>query len=164
MSEPVMTAHDALRWCDTTARHWRKLLTEHPELLKLGCDVARTATVGELLQHIVAVQLRYAERILGSPETEYRNIVFGTADEIFATHDRSIKLLHQALDSDLDWEAPLAFTTRTYGAAKASLKTIFFHSIFHGIRHYAQLSTLARQNGYQIDWPGDYLFMGATRG
>ena len=70
----------------------------------------------------------------------------------------------EALDSDLDWEAPLAFTTRTYGAAKASLKTIFFHSIFHGIRHYAQLSTLARQNGYQIDWPGDYLFMGATRG
>ena len=45
MSEPVLTAHDALKWNETIARNWRKLTTEHPEVLTLGCDVARTATV-----------------------------------------------------------------------------------------------------------------------
>jgi hypothetical protein len=36
--------------------------------------------------------------------------------------------------------------------------------MFHSIRHYAQLGTLIRQQGYKADWPGggDYLFMGVT--
>jgi len=29
----------------------------------------------------------------------------------------------------------------------------------HSIRHYAQLATLARQNGFKPDWPMDYLYM-----
>lgn len=162
MSEPVLTAHDALKWSETTAAGWRKLLAAHPEILLLGCDVARTTTVAQLLQHIVAVELRYAERLLGQPETDYATIPYDTAEAIFSTHDRAFALMRQALDANLDWDKPLEFTTRTYGPAQASLKTIFFHSVFHGIRHYAQLATLVRQNGYEIDWPGDYLLMGAT--
>jgi uncharacterized damage-inducible protein DinB len=163
MSEPALTAEDAIQWIDTTARSWHRLLTENPDLLNLGCDVARTATVGELLQHIVAVELRYAERILGRQETDYREIPFDSADAILQTHERAMALMRQALEAGLDWDKPLEFTTRTYGKAQASLKTIFFHSIFHGIRHYAQLATLVRQNGYTVGSPGDYLFVGASR-
>ena len=67
MSEPVLTAEEILAWNEKTAKGWRQLLTNHPELLTQSCDIAGTKTVAELLQHIVAAQLRYAERLAGLP-------------------------------------------------------------------------------------------------
>ncbi|QNI36724.1 DinB family protein [Edaphobacter albus] len=163
MSEPALTAHEALAWIDTTASKWRGLLTAHPEILLLPCDINRTSTVAELLQHIVAVELRYAERLLGMPETDYTSVPFDSVDAIYATHDRAMQLYRQALDSGLNWDQKIEFATRSMGQLKASPKTILFHAIFHGIRHYAQLGTLIRQHGHKTDWPGDYLFMGASR-
>lgn len=163
MSEPGLSAREALAWIDTTASKWRGLLAKNPDMLSLPCDINRTSTVAELLQHIVAVELRYAERLLNMPETEYASVPFDSIDTIYATHDRAMQLYRQALDSGLEWDHKIEFATRSMGQLKASPKTILFHALFHGIRHYAQLGTLIRQHGYQTDWPGDYLFMGASR-
>jgi uncharacterized damage-inducible protein DinB len=162
MSEPVLTAQEALKWFETTSTNWRKLLTADPDILSISCDIANSVTVAQLLQHIVAVELRYAERIARLPETDYDKVPFGSVDAIFATHDRALDIYHQSLASDLDWNQTIDFVTRTYGPASASRKTIFFHAMFHSIRHYAQLGTLTRQNGYKTDWSADYLFMGTT--
>jgi uncharacterized damage-inducible protein DinB len=163
MSEPVLTAREALAWIDTTAAKWRELLANSPDILSLPCDINRTSTVAELLQHIVAVELRYAERLLGQPETDYANIPFDSVHAIYAIHDRAMQLYRQALVSGVEWDQKIEFSTRSMGKLKASPKTIIFHAIFHGIRHYAQLGTLIRQHGYKTDWPGDYLFMGVSR-
>jgi uncharacterized damage-inducible protein DinB len=37
---------------------------------------------------------------------------------------------------------------------------MLFHTLLHGIRHYAQLATLARQYGIKPDWSMDYFLMG----
>lgn len=74
-----------------------------------------------------------------------------------------MELYRQALDSETDWSAQIEFQTRSAGVLLTSRKTVLFHAVFHGIRHYAQLGTLVRQQGYKTDWYGDYLFMGATR-
>ena len=163
MTQPAFTANDAIRWYETTSTGWRKLLHSNPEILALPCSIAKTSTVAQFLQHIVAVELRFAERIVGKSETNYDNIPFNSVQAIYATHDRASALLNEALASGIDWEQTIDFVTRTAGAGRASLKTMFFHAIFHSIRHYAQLSTLIRQHGYTTDWPADYLFMGATR-
>ncbi|HEY6374481.1 MAG TPA: DinB family protein [Edaphobacter sp.] len=163
MSEPVLTAQDALKWFETTSNNWRKLLAANPDILALPCDIATSVTVAQLLQHIVAVELRYAERIARLPETDYDKVPFGSVDAIYATHDRALDIYHQSLAADLDWDQTIDFLTRTYGPARATRKTIFFHAVFHSIRHYAQLGTLIRQHGYTTDWPGDYLFMGLIR-
>ncbi|HMG03229.1 MAG TPA: DinB family protein [Edaphobacter sp.] len=163
MIEPILTATDALKWNQTTNANWRKLLAAHPEILGLPCDIARTSTVAQLLQHIVAVELRYAEQLLGLPPTDYANIPFDSVDAIYATHDRASALYRQALEAGIDWDRKIEFTTRTMGQMVASPKTIFFHAIFHGIRHYAQLGTLIRPHGYAVEWQGDYLLMGASR-
>ena len=160
MSQPVLTAEEVLRWNESTSAAWRKLLGEHPELLAVSCDIAKTSTVAQLLQHIVAVELRFAERIAGVPETDYTQIPFDTVEKIYATHDRAVSLFQQAFASDLDWDDVIEFTTRLRGPAKASLKTILFHALLHGQRHYAQLGTLVRQHGHAIEGPGDYLLMG----
>jgi arsenate reductase-like glutaredoxin family protein len=58
MSQPVLTAQDLIEWLEKTSTGWRQLLSNHPELLALPCDIMGVKTVGELLQHIVAVEFR----------------------------------------------------------------------------------------------------------
>ena len=43
---------------------------------------------------------------------------------------------------------------------RATRRTILVHLAMHGIRHYAQLATIVRQQGVKPDWGMDYLFMG----
>lgn len=162
MSQPILTAEDVLAWNETTARNWRKLFTQHPELLNLPCDIAGTKTLAEVLQHIVAVQLRYAERIADLPITEYAGVPYNSVDTIYATHDRSIALFQQLLAADTDWDEAVEFPTRS-ARLRSTRKTILLHSLLHGIRHYAQLATIVRQHGVKPDWPMDYLFMHVER-
>lgn len=163
MTQPILTAEEVLAWNEKTAQNWRQLLTHHPELLTQPCDIAGTKTVAELLQHIVAVQLRYAERLADLPVSDYAAIPFDSAESIYATHDRTIAIFQQLLASDIDWNEPLEFTTRSMGPARSNRKTILFHALLHGIRHYAQLASLVRQCGVQPGWPMDYLFMHMER-
>lgn len=159
MSEPTLTAAELIAWSENTAANWRQLLTSHPELLTVPCDIGGVKTVGECLQHIVAAQLRYAERLADLPVSEYADVPFDSVGAIYAAHDRGITIIRQLLASDMEWVAPVEFTTRRSGLVRSSRKTLLFHLLLHGIRHYAQLATLVRQQGVKPHWPMDYLFM-----
>jgi hypothetical protein len=113
MTQPFLTAEEILAWNDKTAQGWRQLLTSHPELLTQPCDIAETKTVAQLLQHIVAAQLRYAERLAGLPISDYDAIPFDSVESIYATHDRAIAIFQQLVASDINWHEPLEFTTRS---------------------------------------------------
>ncbi len=163
MTQPILTAEEILDWNEKTAQGWRQLLTSHPELLTQACDIAGTKNVAELLQHIVAAQLRYAERLAALPISDYDTIPFDSVESIYATHDRAARIFQQLFASDIDWNEPMDFTTRTMGQLRSNRKTILFHALLHSIRHYAQLASLARHCGVQPDWPMDYLFMQIER-
>jgi uncharacterized damage-inducible protein DinB len=159
MTQPVLTAEEILAWNEKTAQGWRRFLTAHPELLAQPCDIAGTKSVAELLQHIIAAQLRYAERLAGLPISDYAAIPFDSVESIYAVHDRAVTIFQQLLASDVDWSEPIDFVTRTAGTLHSDRKTILFHALLHSIRHYAQLASLVRQCGVKTDWPMDYLFM-----
>ena len=161
MTQPALTAEEILTWNDKTATGWRQLLTDHPELLNQSCDIAGTKTVAELLQHIVAAQLRYAERLADLPITDYAAIPFDSVESIYAVHDRAIKIMRQLITSDVDWNESIDYATRAMGTLRSDRKTILFHALLHSIRHYAQLASLVRQCGVKAGWPMDYLFMHA---
>ena len=163
MTQPALTAEEMMAWQERTSTGWRDLIAAHPEILALPCDVMGVSTVGALLQHIVAVELRYAEQLSELPPTEYAAIPYGSADEIYATHDRAASLFHELLASSVDWDEKIEFLTRSMGPMRASRKTIFYHALLHGIRHYAQLATLVRQHGVKPGWQLDYLVMGIER-
>jgi uncharacterized damage-inducible protein DinB len=163
MNEPVLTAQEMVAWNEKTSSTWRQLLTSHPQLLSAPCDVAGVKTVAELLQHIVAVELRYAERLADRPVSDYANISCDSVESIYDTHDRAITLMRQLFVSSIDWDASLEFTTRTMGSYRSKRKTILFHALLHSIRHYAQLATLVRQHGVKPNWPMDYNFMDIER-
>jgi uncharacterized damage-inducible protein DinB len=159
VDEPSLSAEELIAWLEKTSTGWRNLLMVHPELLAMHCDIVGVQTVAQLLQHIVAVELRYAERLADLPVSDYANISFDSVQSLYATHDRAIALLQQVLASDINWNATIEFTTRSMGPARSKRKTMLFHTLLHGIRHYAQLATLARQHGIKPDWSMDYFLM-----
>jgi len=159
MTVPNLSAEEVLAWLEKTSAGWRDLIDHNPQLLQMPCDIAGTQTVGGLLQHVVAVELRYAERLAGLPATDYANIAFDSGASIYATHDRAVQLFRQELSRSSEWNERIDFVTRSMGPARASRKAVLFHAMLHSIRHYAQLATLVRREGIKPGWAMDYLMM-----
>ena len=67
----VLTADELLAWLEHTSAEWRAFLAGHPQALALPCDVRESTSVADLLLHIVAVELRYAQRLVGQAESSY---------------------------------------------------------------------------------------------
>jgi uncharacterized damage-inducible protein DinB len=157
----AITGEELLAYVEYTTDKFKKLLTEHPEILSLPCDIRETQSVAQLLQHIVAVELRYPERLLELPQTDYATIPYDSVDAIYATHNRAFDLIRPLLEKDEDWwEEVLEFKTRSIGALHITRRTALVQSLTHSIRHYAQLATLVRHHGITADLPLDYIFMG----
>ena len=157
----VLTADELLAWLEHTSAEWRAFLAGHPEALALPCDVRESTSVADLLLHIVAVELRYAQRLVGQPESSYDELRSDQAEALFAVHDRAMALWREALAAtDTDWEEVLEFVTRSAGTLRASRRTVLVHMATHSIRHYAQLATLLRQHGLPTGLGLDYLYMG----
>ena len=158
-----LTATEVLRWNDTNTAQWRKLFEKHPEALALPCDIRGSSTVADLLQHIVAVELRYAERLGDEAVTEYDAVPKESITKIFAVHDRAIAKINILLaDATYDWQLEIDMETRQ-GRLIASRKAVLFHALLHSMRHYAQLATLLRHSGITATWPMDYLMVAARR-
>lgn len=163
MSALALTAGEMLVWIEKDSKEWRRLVTTQPEVMAIPCDVMGASTAGELLRHIVVVELRYAQRLAGLPIAEYAEVVADSAESLYATHDRAMALYRQLLAApDTDWEGTIEFMTQTQGKLRASRRAIFFHALLHSQRHYAQLATLMRQHGVAT-WGMDYLMVAAER-
>jgi len=161
---PSLSAQQLLAWNDHTATRWRTFLADQPAALQLPCDISGTHTLAELLRHITVTELRYAELLVGLPPSDYPAIQASTTEQIFDLHDRAFVLFRSALQSPaFDPEQPLEFPTLTQGRRRASGAAVLFHALLHGIRHYAQIGTLARQAGLPNNFPGDYLPMASER-
>ena len=161
----ALTSEELMAWVETTSSKWRELLQAHPEVMTLACDVRETTSVAGLVQHIVAVELRYAERLAELPATDYGEIPMNSVAGLYATHERAMSLLRGLLGrDDVAWDEGIEFATRSAGTMRATRRVVLVHALMHSIRHYAQLATLVRQHGVNPGWAMDYLFMGATRG
>ena len=159
----AFTGIELLDWVEETSRRWKSLIAAHPEILSFECDIRETRDLAQLLQHIVAVEMRYAQRLAGIPETGYEAIPYDTAAELFAAHQAAMQIFRTQLAESEDWERTMDFKTISMGVLRTSRKTMFFHALLHSMRHYAQLGTLVRQHGFKVPFPMDYLIMGATR-
>ena len=136
------------------------LLSSYPEALGFPCDIRETKNVGGLLQHVVAVELRYAERLCGLSETPYESIPNHSTKAIYQVHHRAMELLLPLCQHDDDWwQDVLEFGTRRGGQMKSSRRVIFFHLLLHSIRRYAQLATIVRHHRIDPGWMMDYLDM-----
>lgn len=161
---------ELLDYCAEESNHWRDFFKQHPDALDLPCDIAGTKTVRELVLHIVVVQIRYAERLLNMPITEYDTLAAKIAqgkpgEELFALSRKSFEDLRSfaIAANDSDWDGTLTYARRASGELTASRRKIFIHALLHGVRHWAQLSTHLRQKGYKQDWMHDFIASGVIK-
>lgn len=140
--------------------HWRDWFRKNPAALELPCDIAGGKTVRDLVLHVVVVQMRYAERLLNQPVTEYSDLESKTAEELFSLANKSAEDLRSfaVAANDADWDGTLTFPTRSAGTLTASRRKIFVHALIHGVRHWAQLAAYLRQQGHKQEWQHDFLF------
>jgi uncharacterized damage-inducible protein DinB len=151
-------------WNDSNAQHWRDFIVANPAILALLCNIRNGKTVADTLQHIVAVELRYAQRLAGLPESPYEEIPKDSINSLHAAHELALGLIQNLLaNPNYDWSTEITCDTISAGRLRASRETILVHLTLHSMRHYAQLATLVRQQGFKTTWPMDYLFAAAQR-
>jgi uncharacterized damage-inducible protein DinB len=148
-----------LEYTSNENHRWREWFASHPAAWDLPFATGMMATIGGVALHIFAIELRYAQRLLGREVTPPERFTQRTIDEVFELGDDARALLVQFLtnapDSELD--DVLTFRTITAGMVTASKHKIASNVFLHGIRHWGQVATTLRQNGFTDQWGHDML-------
>jgi len=151
---------DLLLYNAAEAQKWYEWLRKQPAtVLDVPVEIYGK-TVRDLLLHIFAVELRYAQRLTGEPVSAYEDLPKDSLDDIFSVADRAQQMLTRFLQSasDADLNTTITFKTVSAGEMSATKRKIVLHALLHGIRHWAQLATAMRKHGYPTDWGHDFLF------
>ncbi len=161
--ETGVSFQELMHYTEAETRRWQGLFQQHPDALDLEVGIAGAKDIRGLVLHIFAVELRYAERLLGASVTSYEQLPIGSLDEIFRIGDTARQKIRQYLAqaTDADLRTVLTFETRTAGTLSSSKRKIVAHVHLHGTRHWAQIATALRQHGYKQDWPHDFIFTDA---
>jgi uncharacterized damage-inducible protein DinB len=156
---------ELLAYTDAETERWHAWLREQPaEVLQVRVGDATRETVRELIGHIFAVELRYAQRLVDQPVTQYEELDMGSLDVLWRIHARARGALRQYLDAMPAGERTreMTFQTRKLGPLSATAHKVVMHTFLHGIRHWAQIATALRQAGYPPQWEHDWLMCEAV--
>ena len=155
---------ELLRFNEQETERWHQFLAKQdPAVLDLDIDLTGGGTVRDLLLHMFAVELKYAERLSGGALTQPADLPKGSLDEIFSiatTAQGKIKnYLKTASEADLNGK--ITFPTLSAGEQTATRRKVLGHALVHSLRHWAQLTTEMRRRGYKAGWHHDFLFTDA---
>ena len=156
-----ITLQELLSWNEQSSGYWKSHLTANPNLLQLPCGIGGAATVQDLVRHIWGAELRWCERLAGTPETPREQIPSGPLEALFAIHSRAVAIFRGLLEApESSWSEPyvLKFDWVPPEKRSVSRRKIAAHGLIHSQRHWAQLATLVRNAGFPSDFRGDVLF------
>ena len=153
-------------YVDAETERWRVWFeSAPPEVLDLPLGPGADGTVRTLIKHVFAVELRYAQRLVGHPVTGYGQLADRTVPELWRIHRTAVSLrdrfLREASPEALD--RALVSDTRRLGRIEARAHTVVVHALIHGIRHWAQIAMVLRQQGHGGLWEHDWLMSPAVR-
>jgi len=155
----ALTYRVLLEVTSTEHHRWREWFVEHPKAWVVPFATGRMATIGGVVLHIFAVELRYAQRLLDQEVTAWEEFRQTSIDEVFELGDNArgqlVHFLTTAPEKELD--RVLTFQTLTAGTVSASKYKIASNIFLHDIRHWGQIATVLRQNGFTEQWPHDML-------
>jgi uncharacterized damage-inducible protein DinB len=148
-----------LEFTSTEHHRWHDWFLGPPEAWAVPFATGRMATIGGVVTHIFAVELRYAQRLLDQEVTQWEDFRQTSIEDVFELGDNAraqlVDFLTSAPESELD--RVLTFQTLTAGTITASKHKIASNIFLHGIRHWGQIATVLRQNGFADQWPHDML-------
>lgn len=148
-----------LELTSTEHHRWHDWFVMHSEAWGVPFATGRMATVGGVVMHIFGVELRYAQRLLDQEVTPWEGFPQTSIEDVFELGDHArgqlVDFLTSAPESELD--RVLTFQTLTAGTVSASKYKIASNIFLHDIRHWGQIATVLRQNGFADQWPHDML-------
>jgi uncharacterized damage-inducible protein DinB len=158
----ALTYKALLELTSTEHHRWHEWFAEHEEAWAVAFASGRTATIGGMVLHIFGVELRYAQRLLDQRVTSWEEFTQTTVEEVFEVGEQARGLLVQFLTTAPEEELDkiLTFQTMTAGTVTASKYMIASNIFLHDIRHWAQIATVLRQNGFTDQWGHDMLLSG----
>jgi uncharacterized damage-inducible protein DinB len=109
----------------------------------------RFTTIGGLIRHIFSSELRYAERIAGVPLTDTTVVAIDDPNALFllaAVGRASFMGVIETLSAS-EWTEPLEFPLLS-STVRSTPRKIVLHVLTHEIRHWAQVATLLRLQGW----------------
>ena len=162
---PALTFRELLDYTAGETARWHAWFRGQPaSVLALPALTGREATVGALVRHIFLVERRYVDRLVGDPPTAYETVPTDDVEALFAAGRDARERLERWLATATPeaFAARLEFQTITAGTLSASARKIVGHTLLHGVRHWAQLATLLRQQGHATDWMHDLLMSDAV--
>ena len=148
-----------LELTSTEHHRWHDWFVERPKAWAVPFATGRMATVGGVVTHIFAVELRYAQRLLDQEVTHWEDFRQTSIEDVFELGDHArgqlVHFLTSAPENELD--RVLTFQTLTAGTVTASKHKIASNIFLHGIRHWGQVATVLRQKGFADQWSHDML-------
>ncbi|MDQ6768534.1 MAG: DinB family protein [Gemmatimonadota bacterium] len=148
-----------LEFTSTEDHRWHDWFIEHPKAWAVPFATGRMATIGGVVMHIFAVELRYGQRLLDQEVTPWEGFRQTSIEDVFELGDNAraqlVDFLANAPEAELD--RVLTFQTLTAGLVSASKYKIASNIFLHGIRHWGQIATALRQNGFSDQWSHDML-------
>jgi uncharacterized damage-inducible protein DinB len=158
----AITLEEMLRWSDEVTCKWLQFLGENPAALELPCGIYGTANLMGLVKHIVFVELRHGQRLVGLPVSSYDDLPGDNLERLVEFHKEAVERFKALLaDPAQDWAEVMEFKSLTAGVLRASRRKLLAHTLMHGIRHWAQIATLTRTAGFPSGIGGDLLLSSA---
>ncbi|SRR5579884_1059554 len=154
---------DALiQYTDWEREKWRSWLREQGDAVLTTSagphGDGRVSTIGEIIRHIFSAEKRYVERLSGRPMTDPSTIAADKIDPLFAFGQQSRRDLRgfiRAFPAD-KWDSMQEHKIMS-ATVRATPRKFIVHVVTHEVRHWAQIATLFRLNGFKIDFH-DFLF------
>jgi uncharacterized damage-inducible protein DinB len=164
MSLVAVTFEDLLADYQLTTAKWKKFFAANPAAAEVATDIAGSGTIGGLVSHIYMAAVRSSERLLGEPISDFKGAERNLAGA-WELEPRATANLRRFLDTanDAALDEILRFQTKAAGEVAVSRRKLCLHIFVHTIRHWAQIGTIVRQQGYPPDWGQDILFSAAIR-
>ena len=160
----ALTYDSLLEFTSVEHHRWHDWFLAHPDAWTVPFATGRMATIGGVVHHIFGVELRYTQRLRDERVTEWDEFTETTVEQVFELGDDARSQLVDFLTSspEQELEKILTFKTFTAGVVTVSKRKIASNIFLHGIRHWGQVATTLRQNGFADQWPHDLLLSDVT--
>jgi uncharacterized damage-inducible protein DinB len=143
---------ELLDYLEGENRHWMQFFTRLPQTLDLPLDIA--GDVRQLILYIFAVELFFANAVSGNPKVEVETLPSSTLHDLFGIGERAAGIYRELL-AQTKPESWAEVTSVGVGEWKASRRKLVAQAFTHSIRHWAQISTYLRQQGFKQEWNHD---------
>jgi len=151
-----LSLNHLLDYTEWQRKRWHDSLRNYGEpVLQISAGPngdGRFEVIGDLIRHIFSAEKRYVERLSGRALTDTASIPNDKIEALFEFGQQSRKELRELLETfpAAQWDVPLELKILKF-VVNATPRKIVTHVVMHEIRHWAQIGTLLRLNGFVGD-------------